>query len=76
MVSLDVRALQIIQQAATLRDHLEQAAPRVVVLFVDFEVLGKLVNSLAEQSHLNLWGTCIRIVAAKIVKYLYFRFFG
>ncbi len=33
-------------------------------------------HSLAEQSHLNLWGTCIRIVAAKIVKYLYFRFFG
>lgn len=76
MVSLNVRALQIIQQATTLRDHLEQAAPRVVVLFMDFEVLGKLVNSLAEQSHLNLWGTGIRIVAAKIVKYLYFRFFG
>jgi len=48
VVSLDVRALQIIQQTATLRDHLEQAAPRVVILFVDFEVLGKLVDSLAE----------------------------
>jgi len=76
VVSLDVRALQIIQQTATLRDHFEQAAPRVVVFFVDFEVFGKLVDSFAEQSHLNLRGTRIRIVAAKIVKNLYFRFFG
>ena len=48
MVSLDVRALQIIQQTATLRDHLEQAPPRVVIFLVDFEVLGKFVDSLAE----------------------------
>ena len=48
MVSLDIRALQIIQQTATLGDHLEQAAPRVVVFFVDFEVVGKLVDSLAK----------------------------
>jgi hypothetical protein len=48
VVSLDVCALQIIQQTATLRDHLEQAAPRVVVFFVYFEVLGKLVDPLAE----------------------------
>lgn len=48
VVSLDVCALQIIQQTATLRDHFEQAAPRVVIFLVDFEVFGKLVDSLAE----------------------------
>ena len=48
VVTLNVCALQIIQQTSTLRDHLEQAAPRVVILFMDFEVLGKLVDSLAE----------------------------
>jgi hypothetical protein len=54
MVALDVCTLQIIEQTASLRDHLEQAAPRVIILFVDFEVFGKLVNPLAEQSYLNL----------------------
>jgi hypothetical protein len=48
MVSLNIRALQIIKQTATLRDHFEQAAPRVVIFLMDFEVLGKLVDSLAE----------------------------
>jgi hypothetical protein len=40
VVAFNVCALQIIQQTPALRDHLEQAAPRVVVLFVDFEVFG------------------------------------
>ncbi len=76
VVTLNVCSLQIIQQTPALRDHLEQAAPRVVIFFVDFEVFGKLVDSLAEQSYLNLWRARIRIVAAKIVKNLYFRFLG
>jgi len=48
MVSLDVCALQIIQQTTTLRDHLEQTAPRVVILLMNFEVFRKLVDSFAE----------------------------
>jgi hypothetical protein len=48
MVALDVCTLQIIEQTASLRDHLEQAASRVIVLFMDLEVFGKLVYSLAE----------------------------
>ena len=55
MVALDVCTLQIIEQTASLRDHLEQAAPRVIVLFMDFEMFGELVDPLAEQSYLNLW---------------------
>jgi hypothetical protein len=47
VVALNVCSLQIIEQTASLRDHLEQAAPRVIVLFVDFEVFGELVNTLA-----------------------------
>ena len=48
MVAFNVRALQIIQQTPALRDHLEQATPGVVVLFVDFEVFGKLVYPFTE----------------------------
>ena len=55
MVALDVCTLQIIEQTATLRDHLEQAAPRVIVLFMDLEMFGELVDPLAKQSYLNLW---------------------
>ncbi len=55
VVALNVCTLQIIEQTASLRDHLEQAAPRVIVLFMDLEMFGKLVDPLAEQSYLNLW---------------------
>src|SRR5204863_6515216 len=48
VVALNVCTLQIIEQTPALRDHLEQAAPRVIVLFMDFEVFGKLVDSFAE----------------------------
>ena len=48
MVALYVCTLQIIEQTASLRDHLEQAASRVIVLFVDLEVFGKLVDAFAE----------------------------
>ena len=48
MVTLDVCALQIIQQTTPLGDHLEQASSRVVVLLMDLEVFGELVDSLAE----------------------------
>jgi len=55
MVALDVCTLQIIEQTPALRDHLEQAAPRVIVLFMDLEMFGELVDPLAKQSYLNLW---------------------
>ena len=48
VVALNVCTLQIIEQTASLRDHLEQAASRVIVLFVDLEVFGKLVDAFAE----------------------------
>lgn len=48
VVALNVCALQIIEQTASLRDHLEQAASRVIVLFMDLEMFGKLVDALAE----------------------------
>jgi hypothetical protein len=48
MVALNVCALQIIEQTPALRDHFEQASSRVIVLFMDFEVFGKLVDPLAE----------------------------
>jgi len=48
MVALNVCALQVIQQAPALRDHLKQTAPRMVVLFVELEMFSQFIDSLAE----------------------------
>ena len=55
MITLDICALEIVQKTSALRDHLEQAAPRMVIFLVRFEVLGQLVDALAEQRNLHLW---------------------
>ena len=43
-VALEVRALEVVEQAAAAPDELEQAAARVVVLRVRAQVLGELVD--------------------------------
>ena len=47
VVTLDVRLLQIIEQAPSLRDHLQQSPARMIVLLVDLEMLGEFVDALA-----------------------------
>ena len=46
VVALYISALQVIQHTPPLRDHLKQAAPRVIILLMNLEMFGKLVNSL------------------------------
>ena len=41
-VTLAIDLRQVVKKATTLRDHLEQAATRVVVLLVGLEVLGEV----------------------------------
>src|SRR5687768_1407291 len=53
-VLVRVRALQVIEQLATLAYHLEKPAPRMEVLDVRLEVLGKPVDALGEERHLDL----------------------
>ena len=48
VVALNVCSLQIIEQTPALRDHLQKAAPRVVIFLVNLEMFSKLVDSLAE----------------------------
>src|SRR3954471_6281467 len=49
-----IGALEVIEQLAALRDHLEKAAPRVVVFHVSLEVLGQRVDPLREDRDLHL----------------------
>ena len=54
VVALNIRSLQVIEQTASLRDHFQQAAPRMIIFLVRLEMLGQFVNSLAEKRHLHL----------------------
>jgi hypothetical protein len=53
MVSLDVRSLQVFQNATTAANHLEKAATAVVILFVRVEVRPKVVDTRGEDRNLD-----------------------
>src|SRR5512145_322346 len=46
LVVLDVLVLQVIQQSATLADHLQEPTSRMVIVLVDLEVFGQTPDSL------------------------------
>src|SRR4051812_9263556 len=48
-----VLGLHIVEQRATLRDHFEQAAARMVVLDMGLEVAGQVGDPLGEDGDLN-----------------------
>src|SRR6476469_3550076 len=48
-VARDVDLGEVVQQVASAADHEEQAAPRVMVVFVLLEVLGKVHDALGQQ---------------------------
>lgn len=55
VVAFYIGALQVIQQTSALRDHFQQAAPRMIVLFMGLEMLREVVNSLTQKRDLDLW---------------------
>jgi hypothetical protein len=52
-VAFDIRPLQVVQQAATLADQLQQPTPRIVVVGVRLQMLGEVVDPLAEDRDLD-----------------------
>jgi hypothetical protein len=52
-VAFNIRPLQVIQQAATLADQLQQPAPRIVVVGVRLQMVGEVVDPLAEDRDLD-----------------------
>ena len=59
LVSLFVLLLQVIQQAAPLVDHFNQAKSGAVIFLVDFKVLGEHLNAFRKQRDLNIGCFCI-----------------
>jgi hypothetical protein len=54
-VSLGVFELEVIEQPAALADEHQEAAAGMVILRVRFEMLGQIVDALAEDRDLNFW---------------------
>jgi len=52
-VSINIRPLEVIQEAATLAHHLEQSASAMVVFGVLLEVIGEVVDALSEDCDLH-----------------------
>lgn len=46
--------LKVPKQSPTLTDHHEQTPPTVIILLVDLQVFGKVVDSLCQQRNLDL----------------------
>ena len=61
-VAVEICPLHVVEEAATLADHLEQAAATVVVLRMSAEVLGEVVDALAEQGDLESGRTGVGLV--------------
>ena len=55
-VTVDVLLCQIVQHLAALTNHHQQATTGVVVVLVDTQVLGQLVDTGGEDGNLNLGG--------------------
>src|SRR5438093_7958826 len=61
-VAVGILALQIVEQPPALADELQQAAPRVVILYVRLEVLGQIVDAFTEERDLHFRGARVRFV--------------
>ena len=62
LVATEFRAAEIVQQAAALADHDDQAAAGVVVALVRLEMGGQVLDPLGLEGHLDLHGTAILLV--------------
>ena len=52
-VALNVDLCEVVEQASSLANHLQQTTAGVVILLVCTEVLGEVVDSLSENCDLN-----------------------
>jgi len=54
LISGEIGGVEVIQKAAALADHFEEAAARAVVFDVFLQMLGQVIDPLGEQGHLHI----------------------
>ena len=62
-VALDIAALHVIEQTATLADELHESAARVMIAFMNLEVLGEMRNPVGQNRDLNFGRAGVRGVS-------------
>src|SRR3990167_2539831 len=55
--------LEIFQMATTIRNHLQKSPARMMILFIILQVRRELIDSLAQNRHLDLRGSGVRGMA-------------
>lgn len=53
-IPLDIHLFQVVEQIAAMTDHFEQAAAGVVILGVNLQMRGELVDAIGQDRDLNL----------------------
>jgi len=56
--------LEVPEQPPTFSDHHEQTSPAVMVLRVDLQMRGEVIDALSQQRNLDLGRTGVRVVRA------------
>jgi hypothetical protein len=74
-VSFDVNLLEVSEKTSSLTNHHKKTASAVVILLVDLEVLGKVIDPLCKKSDLNLGRTCVALVKSVLLHYSLLFFF-
>src|SRR4051812_26399555 len=63
-VALDVVLADVVEQASAPTDEHQESPPAVMVLLVDLQVLGEVVDAIGQQCDLHLRRARVRIVQA------------
>jgi hypothetical protein len=69
LVSVEIAILEIIQKPSSLADKLQEPAPGMVILNVNLEVLGQVLDALAEQRYLHLGRAGVRLMKPELLHY-------
>jgi hypothetical protein len=76
-VTLDILFLQVLQEPATLADHLQETPPRMEIVLVLAHMLGQVPDAAGEQRDLYLRRTRVAVLGRVLPDYfvlvLYYR---
>jgi hypothetical protein len=66
LVASQIGMLQIVEQAAALADHDQQATARAVIFLVGLQMVGQMVDAMREQRDLHIRRTGVFGVQLKL----------
>ena len=78
LIRLRILGFEIIQEYSAFSDHGQKPTSAVIVFFMLFQVIGKLVDALGENGDLDLGGTSVLLMLGMLDDYflLFFAFHG